>query len=89
MASRRVHTRAYLDPNPPKIVDNPERIFRKSPKAQTSTIVKPIQRANSVLENLVALQDSQVDLRNPFRSRSVDHIDQIDFESPTSSQDRR
>ena len=88
MASRRVHTRAYPDPNPPEIVDNPQSILRKSLKAQASTIVRPVQRANSVPENLTALQDSQVDLRNPFRTRSLDDIDQIDFESPPSSQDR-
>ena len=88
MASRRVHTRAHPNPNPPKIFDNPESILRKSPKAQTSTIVRPIQRANSVPENLAALQDSQVDLRNPFRTRSLDDIDQIDLEPSPSSQDR-
>ena len=79
MASRRVHTRSYPDPNPLEIVDNPESILRKSPKAQASTIVRPIQRANFVPENLAALQDSQVDLRNPFRTRSLDDIDRIDF----------
>ena len=75
MASRKVHTRAYPDPNPPEIVDNPERILRKSPKAKNSTIVRPLHRANSVPENLAALQESQVDLRNPFRTRSLDDID--------------
>ena len=88
MASKRVHTRAYLDPNPPEIVDNPESILRKSPKAKISTIVRSLHRANYVPENLTALQNPQVDLRNPFRTRSLDDIDQIDFESPTSSQDR-
>ena len=88
VASRTVHTRVHPDPNRPKIVDNPERILRKSPKAKTSTIVRSLHRANSVPENLAALQDSQVDLRNPFKTRSLEDIDQIDFEPSPSSQDR-
>ena len=75
MASRRVHTRAYPDPNPPEIVHNPESILRKSPKSKTSTVVRPVHRDNFVPENLTALQDSQVDLRNPFRTRSLNDID--------------
>ena len=85
MASRRVHTRAHPDPNPPEIVDNPERILRKSPKAKAPTIVRTLHRANSVPQNLAALQESQVDLRNPFRTRSLDDIDQIDLEPSLSS----
>ena len=45
MASRRVHTRAYPDPKPPEIVDNPESILRKSPKAQASTIVRIVLKS--------------------------------------------
>ena len=75
MASRIIHTRAHPNPNPPEIVDNPESILRKSPKVQASTIVRLVQRANYVPENLTALQDSQGDLGNPFRTRSLDDID--------------
>ena len=88
MAPRRIHTRAYPDPNPPEIVDNPERILRKSPNAKNSTIVRPLHRANSVPENLAALQEPHVYLRNPFRTRSLNDIDQIDLEPSLSSQDR-
>ena len=88
MAPRKIHTRAYLDPNPPKIVDNPERILRKSPKARSSTIVRSLHRANSFPDNLTALQQSQVDLTNPFKTRSLDDIIWIDSKSPLSSQDR-
>ena len=42
-------------------------------------------RANSVPENLAALQQSQVDLRNPFRTRSLDDLDQLDSDSSLSS----
>ena len=75
MASRKIHTRAYPDPNPPKIVDNLESILRKSPKSNTSIIVRPIHRANSAPEDLSALQNTQVDLRNPSRTNSLSDID--------------
>ena len=87
MASRRIYTRAYPDPNPPEIVDNPESILRRSPKSKTSTIVRPIHRANSFPKNPSALQDTQVDLpfvRNPSRTNSLGDIDQLDSESPHS-----
>ena len=89
MASRIIHTRAYPDPNPPEIVDNPESILRKTPKSKTSTVVRPIHRADSALENIIALQDTQVDLpfiRKPSRTNSLSDIDQIDFEPSHSPQ---
>ena len=30
MAPKRIHTRRFSDPNPPKVVENPERILRRS-----------------------------------------------------------
>ena len=42
-------------------------------------------RANSILENISALQQSQVDLVNPFRNRSLSDLDQLDSESSLSS----
>ena len=58
MAPRKIHTRAYPDPNPPEIVDNPKSILRKSPRIKYSTIFRSPLRANSVPENLTALQQS-------------------------------
>ena len=81
MAPRKIHTRAYPNPNPPKIVDNPERILRKSPKVNFSTVFRSPLRANSVPENLAALQQSQVGLRNPFKTRFLDDLDYLDLES--------
>ena len=81
MAPRNVHTRAHPDPNPPEIVDNLESILRNYPKIKSSTVFKSPLRANSVPENLAALQQSQVDLRNPFRTRSLDDLDQLDSKS--------
>jgi len=73
VAPRKIHTRAYPDPDPLEIVDNPEKLLRKSPKF--SSIFKSSLRANSVPENLAALQQSLVDLRNPFRTRSLEDLD--------------
>ena len=42
-------------------------------------------RANSVPENLAALQQSQADLINPFRTRYLGDLDQLDSESSLSS----
>ena len=42
-------------------------------------------RANSIPENLSALQQSQADLVNPFRTRSFDDIIQLDSRSSLSS----
>ena len=85
MAPRKIHTRAYPDPNPPELVDNPEGILTKSPRIKLSTIFKSPLRANSVPENLSALQQSQVDLVNPFRTRSLGDLDQLDSKSSLSS----
>ena len=77
VASKRIHTRAHPDPNPPEIVDNPERIIRNFPKAKNPAIVKPILRDNSFPKNLAALRDTQVDqyFRSLPRSRSLSGID--------------
>ena len=79
MAPRKIHTRAHPDPDPPEIVDDPKSILWKSPRIKLSI------GANSIPENLLALQQSQVDLVNPFRTRSFDDIIQIDSESSISS----
>ena len=75
VAPKKIHTRAHPEPDPPEIVDNPERILRKSPKIQFSTVFRSPLRANSVPEILSALQKSQTDLLNPFRTRSFGDLD--------------
>ena len=74
MAPRKIHTRAHPDPDPPEIFDNPQRLLRKSPRIKSSTVFRSPLRTNSVPENLSALQQSQADLVNPFRTRSFDDI---------------
>ena len=85
VAPRKINTRAYPDPNPPGIVENPESILRKSPRNKSSAVFRSPLRANSVPENLSTLQQSQVDLVNPFRTRSFGDLDQLDSESSLSS----
>ena len=88
MAPRKIHTRAYPDPDPAERVDNPESILRKSPRIRLSTVFKSPLRANLVPKNLSALQQSQVDLVNPFRTRSLGDLDQLDSESSHSSPEK-
>ena len=89
MAPRNIHTRAHPDPDAPEVFDNPEGILRKSPKIKLSIVFRSPLRANSVPENLSALQQSQADLVNPFRTRSLGDLDQLDFESSLSSPETR
>ena len=58
MAPKKIHTGAHPDPDPPEIVDDPESILWKSPKVKFSTVFRSPLRANSVPENLTALQES-------------------------------
>ena len=81
VAPRNIHTRSYPNPDSLEIFDKPESILRKSPRIKLSTVFRSPLRANSVPENLSALQQSQVDLVNPFRTRSLDDLDQLDSES--------
>ena len=85
VAPRKIYTRAHPDPNPPEIVDDTESILWKSPRIKLSTVFRSPLRANSVPENISALQKSQADLVNPFRTRSLDDIIRIDSESSLSS----
>ena len=85
MAPKKIHTRAYPDLDPPEIVDNPESILRKSLRIKLSIVFRSPLRANSVPENLSSLQQSKVDLVNPFRTRSFADIIQLDSESSLSS----
>ena len=58
MAPKKIHARAYPDPDPPKVVHNPEGILRKSPKIKLSIVFRSTLRANSVPKNLATLQES-------------------------------
>ena len=83
MAFRTIHTRAYPNPDPPEIVDNPESILKGAPTPNRPTISSHIHRANSAPENLTALAPFLPDLDLPnslSRTRSVNHLDQQDLE---------
>ena len=79
LASRTIYTRAYPGPNPPKIVDNLERILKRSPTPRRSTISSHIYRAKYALEDLTALSHFHLDLDLPDRlprTRSLSVLDQ-------------
>ena len=87
MASRTIHTRAYPNPNPPEIVDNPERILKRSPTPKGPTISSHIHRANSAPKDFTALLVPPFDLDLPNRlprTRSFSVPDKPDLELPSS-----
>ena len=87
LASRTIHTRAYPNPNPPEIVDNPESILKGAPTPKRSIISKHIHRANSAPEYLTALAHfhPDLDLQNRLpRTRSSSVLDQPDLRFPGS-----
>ena len=47
METKRIHTRRFPDPNPPKVVENPERILRRS-STPTNKGISHLQRASSL-----------------------------------------
>ena len=80
---RTIHTRAYPNPDPPEIVDNPESILKGAPTPKIPTISSHIHRDNSAPENLIALAPflPNLDLPNGLlRTRSFNHLDQQDLE---------
>ena len=89
LASRTIHTRAYTNPDPPEIVDNPESILKEAHTPKRSTISKHIHRANSAPEDLTALSHFHFDLdlpNNLSRTRSFSSLDQLYPKLPDSPQ---
>ena len=83
MASQMINTRSHLDPNPPTVVDDLERILWQTSKAGNITTVRTIHRASSVPKHLTALLDPQFDLhhtKNLFRTKSQSRVDQDEIE---------
>ena len=78
-----IYTRSHPDPNPPTVVDNPENILWKNPKAGNSPTIRTIHRASSASEHLTVSQDPRSDLhhtKNLFRTKSQSRVYQADFE---------
>lgn len=57
MDSKRIYTRAHLDPNPLEIVENCEKIIRKKSATKSESSESPLPRVNSVSENFLTLED--------------------------------
>ena len=82
LASHRINTRSHPYPNPPTIVENPEKILWQTSKSGKSVADRSLLRTKSVLENLVVLEDLHFDLhhtKNIFRARSQSDLNQADF----------
>ena len=78
MAPKKIHyTRANPDPNPTTIVDDPDRILREPKIAETQASSSWLIRANSLLEELLTLEEIPFDLSfdlSLFRSKSKNGI---------------
>ena len=85
LASRTIHRRAYPNPNPPEIVENPKNILKISPAPIRPTISSHIHRDNSAPEDFTALLDPPFDLDLPNRlprTRSFNVLDHPNLELP-------
>ena len=80
LAPKRIHTRSHLDPEPVKIIDNPEKIIRKRNTAEGQGSSSPLHRATSLPEKLVTIQYIDFDLPFEnilFRTKSDSFVDEI------------
>ena len=78
-----ISTRSHLDPNPPTIVDDPEKILWKTSETGNLATDRSIHKARSVPEHLTSLQDSPFDLKSAktlFRSKSQSKVNFDDLE---------
>ena len=57
VAPKRIHTRSHLDPEPVKVVDDPEKLIRKRSLAESQGSSSPPPRETSLLEKFVTIQD--------------------------------
>ena len=84
MASHRINTRSHPDPNPPTIVDNPERILWQTSRPGKPTTDRTIIRTRYVPEKLTTLTDPHFDLPHTkkfFRNKSQSDLNKADFET--------
>lgn len=80
MAPKRICTRRYLDPNPPKVVENPERILRRS-KIKDDKGIFHLQKSLSLpaksvrsIENIILDKETDQAL---LRSKSTSELSQV------------
>jgi len=79
LAPKIIHTRSNLDPEPPNILDDPEKILRKIRLAESQGSNSPLSRENSLPENLNTIQDIQFDLpfeHSLFKTKYESCVDQ-------------
>jgi hypothetical protein len=79
LAPKRIHTRSHPDPEPVKVVDNPEKLIRKRSLAEIQGSSSPPPRETSLPEKFVTIQDIQFDLpfeHSLFRTKSDIFVDE-------------
>jgi len=64
MAPKRVYTKSHLDLEPPKILDDLEKLIRKRSFAESQGSNSALSRENSLPKNFVSIYDIQLEL--PF-----------------------
>ena len=80
MVLKRIHTRSHPDPEPVKVVDNPEKIIRKRSIMESQVCSSPPPRTTSLPGKFVTIQDIQFDLpfeHNLFRTKSDSIMDEM------------
>ena len=77
------HTRSNLDPNPPFIVDDPEKIFRRLKSPISESAVWKIKRTTSLPKNLFTFEHLPFDIQlelSLWRSKSESCLPEVIFE---------
>jgi hypothetical protein len=79
VAPKRIHTRSHPDPDDIKVVDDPEKLIRKTSLAKSEGSSSPPPRGTSLPEKFVTIQDIQFDLpfhHSLFGTKSKSFVDE-------------
>jgi hypothetical protein len=74
-----IHSRSHPNPEPMKVVDNPEKLISKISLAEIQGSSSPPSRETSLLEKFVTIQDIQFDLpfeNSLFRTKYESFVDE-------------
>ena len=80
LAPKRIHTRKFPDPNPPKVVENPKRILRRS-NIQADKGIFHLQKSLSLpIESVKGVEKIVLDKetnQSLIRSKSASELSQV------------
>ena len=80
LAPKRIYTRANLDPNPPIVFENPERILRKSNSKVWKDIYQLYKSISLLAKGVESIDEVIFDLKfehTLFRSKSESDLSQV------------